>query len=89
MNKRGAFILTAGFALGACSQSNVNSQGSEAPPPLPANIALLAAPNQDLTTAFLRPEDNCFWYTHVGPVETTLLPLRSTGGIPICVKPAT
>ena len=56
--------------------------------PLPEQVAALAAPNQDLATARLRPEDNCYWYMHSGPVEDTLLPLRTTRGNPICVKPA-
>ena len=57
-------------------------------PPLPENILELAAPNQDLATAYLRPEDNCYWYMHASPVETTRLPLRTIEGNPICVKRA-
>lgn len=56
---------------------------------IPESVTLLAAPNQDLATARLRPEDNCYWYEHSGPVETTLLPLRSAGGNPICVSRGT
>ena len=52
---------------------------------LPENIVALAAPDQDLSTARLLREDNCYWYMHAGPVETTLLPLRAVGGRPICV----
>lgn len=51
---------------------------------IPDNVAALAAPEQDLSTARLRPEDGCYWYEHSGPVETTLVPLRSPGGNPIC-----
>jgi len=42
--------------------------------------------DQDLTTARLRPEDGCYWYEHSGPVENTLVPLRSAGGNPICTS---
>ncbi|WP_245706617.1 hypothetical protein [Ruegeria marina] len=49
-------------------------------------VASIAAPNQDLTAVRLLPEDNCYWYRYVGPVETTYLPLRTTEGRPICTK---
>ena len=88
MYRRSAILLFFGLALGACSESLSNSQGSGSLPPLPEQVAALAAPNQDLATARLRPEDNCYWYMHSGPVEDTLLPLRTSGGNPICVKPA-
>jgi len=47
-------------------------------------VAALAAPGQDLTSARLLPDDGCYWYEHRGPVETTLLPLRTVNGKPIC-----
>jgi hypothetical protein len=53
---------------------------------VPEAVAAIAAPRQDLTTARLRREDNCYWYMHSGPVETTLVPLRATGGRPICIS---
>lgn len=88
MYTRSAIFILLGLALGACSETLSNSQGSSALPPLPEQIVALAAPNQDLATARLRPEDNCYWYMHSGPVEDTLLPLRTAGGNPICIKPA-
>ncbi|WP_410468959.1 hypothetical protein [Sulfitobacter litoralis] len=88
MYKRSAILLTTVLALGACSETFSNSPGASSRPPLPENILELAAPNQDLTTAYLRPEDSCYWYMHAGPVETTPLPLRTAAGNPICVKPA-
>ena len=87
MTIRSAILLTAILALGACTENF--SQGSSSLPPLPEQVVAMAAPNQDLATARLRPEDNCYWYQHEGPVERTELPLRTTGGNPICVKPAT
>ena len=88
MYKRSAIFFTTGLALGACSENLSNSQGSAAIPPIPEQVAALAAPNQDISTARLRLEDNCYWYMHSGPVETTLLPLRTARGNPICVEPA-
>ncbi len=55
-------------------------------PAVPEAVALLAAPHQDLSTARVLPEDGCYWYEHVGPVETTLIPLVSTSGRPICTE---
>ncbi len=89
MYTRSAILLSIGLALGACSEILSNSQGSGSLPPLPDQVVALAAPNQDLTTARLRPEDNCYLYMHSGPVEETLLPLRTASGNPICVKSAT
>lgn len=53
---------------------------------LPEAIVAMAAPNQDLSTVRVLPEDGCYWYLHRNPVETTLLPLRNTAGRPICSR---
>lgn len=58
------------------------------PVTLPESVVAIAAPFQDLSTARIRPEDGCFWYTHQGPVETTELPLRTDAGNPICTRAA-
>ena len=55
---------------------------------LPEGVALIAAPYQNLQEVILKPEDGCYWYRHVGPVETTMLPLRSVRGRPICTDAA-
>ena len=47
-------------------------------------IVARAAPNQDIATARLRPDDNCFWVRYVGPVETTELPLLTKEGRHLC-----
>ncbi len=78
----GAVLL---FAAGCASpemekRGSLNEVGN-----LPEAVLSLAAPGQNLATARLRSEDDCYWYEHSGPVETTLVPLRSTGGSPICV----
>lgn len=54
---------------------------------LPEVVAAIAAPHQNLDAVRLRPEDGCYWYQYHGPVETTMLPLRTTEGRPICTRP--
>lgn len=53
---------------------------------LPPQVAAVAAPYQNLRAVRLRSEDGCYWYRHVGPVETTMLPLRTTAGNRICTQ---
>ena len=53
---------------------------------LPENVIASAAPHQDLSAVTVLPEDGCYWYQHRGPVETTLLPLRTVDGRPICAR---
>lgn len=77
--------LLAALATGAC----VTSEGG--PPAtrggnLPDAVFELAAPGQDVDSARLMPDDSCYWYRHTGPVETTLLPLRTPNGSPICAR---
>jgi hypothetical protein len=88
MHKRHVASGSIVLMLAACSESPSISDGSATYPPISEQVALLAAPSQDLSTARLRSEDNCYWYMHAGPVETTLLPLRTVEGNPICVKRA-
>lgn len=52
------------------------------------DVLAVAAPYQDLTAVMINPSDNCYVYQHVGVVETTLLPLRTVEGRPICVATA-
>ena len=51
-----------------------------------AQLSAMAAPYQNVQTVELRPQDGCYWYRHVGPVETTMLPLRTPEGRPICTE---
>ena len=88
MSIRNIPVLATTPVLGACSVAGTGGQNSPQENPLPESIIEIAAPDQDLATAFLRPEDNCYWYQHIGPVETTLLPLRTISGNPICVQVA-
>lgn len=52
---------------------------------LPEEVIALAAPYQNLQAVRLN-EDGCYWYQHVGQVETTMLPLRTVDGQPICYR---
>lgn len=78
------------LALGACTVSN--DRAADQPPgfikELPEQVVALAAPYQNIKTVRLMPEDGCYWYQHIGPVETTMLPLRTLGGNPICTAAA-
>ncbi|MCV3270328.1 hypothetical protein [Roseobacter sinensis] len=72
--------------LGACAETGTGAGGTPIRN-LPEEVVAMAAPNQDLTSVRILPEDGCYWYRHVGPVETTLLPLRNAAGQPICTRP--
>lgn len=87
MNIRTSSIIAAALALGACTTSFDEPSETNPIGQLPEAVAAMAAPNQDLLTARVIPEDNCYWYLHAGPVETTLVPLRSPRGNPICAAP--
>lgn len=84
-----ALASAAVLTLGACA-APVERPGSEDPgflKEVPENVTAIAAPYQDLRAVRLRPEDGCYWYRHTGPVETTMLPLRTAEGRPICTRP--
>ena len=78
------------LALGACSipVAPANDKSTGFINELPEGVALIAAPYQNLQEVILKPEDGCYWYSHVGPVETTMLPLRTVQGRPICTEAA-
>ncbi len=56
---------------------------------VPEGVVTIAAPHQDLTAVKIDPTDGCYVYSHAGPVETTLLPLCTRDGRPICTQAAT
>lgn len=74
------------FVVAGCTVQNPDGTVSVAGA-VPPQVAEAAAPNQDLSFVELR-DDNCYWYRHRGPVETTMLPLRTRTGRPICVQVA-
>ncbi|WP_265502506.1 MULTISPECIES: hypothetical protein [Paracoccus] len=85
MKKRTAVIALTLFVLAGCTAQTTGTAVEEASPyPIPNEVVAIAGPNQDLTTARLDPADDCYWYYHVGPVETTLVPLRAANGNHIC-----
>lgn len=84
-----AILLFASLlALGACTVpvAETGEQGSAISAEVMTQLSAMAAPYQDLQSVELRPEDRCYWYRHVGPVETTMLPLRTADGKPICTQ---
>ena len=74
--------LTAGCAMQSPGATGTASRIGN----VPEGVVALAAPEQDISTARLVPEDDCYWYEHRGPVESTLLPLRAPNGRPICAS---
>ncbi|WP_121066814.1 hypothetical protein [Chachezhania antarctica] len=79
-------IMAGILFLAGCTELMMDGSSPANVGNLPESVTTIAAPGQDLGTARLRPEDGCYWYEHSGPVEVTLLPLRSTGGNPICTS---
>ncbi|WP_334067872.1 hypothetical protein [Nereida ignava] len=82
--------LAAAFTLSACASApveDVSSNPADAGPP--PELIGLAASNQDISTARIRPEDGCYWYEHRGRVETTLLPVLTPSGQRICLPAQT
>ena len=85
--RRSAFVwMAAPLLMAACETVNF---GGNAPSDgfiaeLPEGVIALVGPTQDLTAVRIDPVDGCYVYRHVGPVETTFLPLRAKNGRPIC-----
>lgn len=85
MHKVNAIVLAATLITAGCAAQTTDTAGAKTEPGnVSEAVAALAAPDQDVATARLMPSDGCYWYEHRGPVETTLLPLRTVGGNPIC-----
>ncbi len=82
------FILLGILALAACD-TIAPEPVSQLPSPeqqVLTQITALAGPNQNVQTARLRTDDNCYWFSYAGPVETTELPLLTTDGRHICAQ---
>jgi hypothetical protein len=80
---KAATQLVGFLILGACGAASTGISTEIGN--IPEAAIAMAGPGQDLSTARYQPENRCFWYEHSGPVENTLLPLRTAGGNPICV----
>jgi len=81
--KRAAFLAVMSF-VGGCTAAQAPMDASSRSNVIPENVVAIAAPYQDVSTARILPQDGCYWYLHSGPVETTLVPLRTREGRPIC-----
>ena len=76
----------AALALSGCTKPGASPNAGFVQT-LPDEIIAMAGPNQDLNAVCVR-DDGCLWYRHQGPVETTMLPLRTGEGRPICTRTA-
>ncbi len=88
MKSRKYLLLSALGVLAACGSAvtvPTDGQVPEIIEELPEGVAAIAASYQNLNTVQLLA-DGCYWYTRTGPVEATLLPLRTDTGNPICVR---
>lgn len=88
MKVRNYYILSALVVLTACGAAVNTPTEGQLPvviEELPEGVAAIAASYQNLDAVQLLP-DGCYWYSRSGPVETTLLPLRTDTGNPICVR---
>ena len=83
MKNMALLIGGATMLLASCETSG---SGNGAGTVAPEAVQAIAAPNQDLDHVRIDPVDGCYTYRHVGPVETTFLPLRTTEGSPICSR---
>jgi hypothetical protein len=85
---RTLFLLGSLLVLGACAVpvAETTDPGTGLSAELMTQLSGMAAPYQDLQSVRLRPEDGCYWYRHVGPVEATMLPLRTVDGRRICTQ---
>jgi hypothetical protein len=90
MNIRSKLLLLAGLSLAACAElapTGTAVDGSPFLSTVPESVRAIAAPDQNLDKVVFLEQDNCYWYEHAGPVETTLLPLRTARGNMICAEP--
>jgi len=80
-----ALSLTAGCAI----QPTGPGDSADRRGNVPEAVIVMAAPDSDVATARLVPADGCYWYEPSGPVETTLVPLRTVTGNRICTPRST
>lgn len=90
MTKKMLLLAAIPMLLTACDEAMMNGMTTDPTDgfikELPEGVLEIAAPSQDLTAVKIDPIDGCYVYRHVGPVETTLLPLRAKNGRPICTR---
>jgi len=86
MNRVLGLTLAALLPLAGCATAPAETENGYLEE-LPEGLAEAAAPGQNMHAIRIQPDDGCYWYEHVGPVETTLLPLLTRDGRPICSRP--
>ena len=88
MKIRICIFMCATAALAACTDMPISNgaPSDQFIQELPEGVLAIAAPYQDLNAVKIETSDGCYVYRHVGPVETTFLPLRSQDGRPICTR---
>lgn len=88
MNYRILLLCISLFGLSACASVAPEDDVPLNPfiEELPEGVSAIASPFQDLNTVKIDPTDGCYVYRHVGPVETTFIPLRTVSGQPICTR---
>jgi len=76
------------LGLAGCDDFLISTGGSGSAfiSELPESVLAIVGPYQDLNAVQIDPNDGCYVYQYVGPVETTFLPLRSKDGRPICTQ---
>ena len=80
------FLSGAALTLAACADIQGSGPDSQYIQQLSEGVLAIAAPYQDLKAVKIDPSDGCYVYRHVGPVETTFLPLRTVNGNMICSR---
>ena len=81
---RWALALAAAPILAACTPPPEPTDVAATFDNVPPQVVEMAAPYQNVASARLL-DAGCYWYSHSGPVETTLLPLKTRDGRPICL----
>ena len=96
MTLKALILCAACLALTACAAPGPDpvsadpvTQGPSPEQQMRNQVMARAAPNQNVSSAVLHEDDNCYWYSHAGPVETTDLPLLTPEGRHICAPAPT
>lgn len=84
LKQRIMVVVTLSLTVGCAIQPTGSGDAADRRGNVPETVIAMAAPDQDVATARLVPEDGCYWYEHSGPVGTTLVPLRTPNGNRIC-----
>ncbi|ATG46250.1 hypothetical protein CEW89_00880 [Celeribacter ethanolicus] len=79
-------VLGGLLALAGCATPMPKTTADGFLTEVPEAVIALAAPYQNLSAVQLNPADGCYWYSHEGPVENTMLPLRAEDGRVICAQ---